>query len=364
MNNNVIKFTDPRKTHEEVREQACLWLARLDRGASAEELAQLAEWLEQDSLHVRMLINMAAMWDQAALLSELAEIFPLEDKAVALRARRKGRGGWFVAVTGLAAAMLVMGIYIGLRNSEMWPRAPLLDESFATAVGEHRQINLPDGSIVTLNTNTRAHFRFDGKSREVVLDHGEAFFTVAKDAARPFRVHAGSRVVEAVGTAFTVQHAGGQDIEVLVTEGKVNFRETATLPAVTAAAQSRTTQDAEIARDAVIPLVAGERLTIAQEIQQIQRDELQPEEVEVKLSWRMGMLVFQGDSLETVLEEVSRYTTVKLQADAAIRDIRIDGIFPAGDIDRLLIAMERNFNLDSQRIGDDEILLTARPPEE
>jgi transmembrane sensor len=86
---------------------------------------------------------------------------------------------------------------------------------------------------------------------------------------------------------------------------------------------------------------------------------LQPAEVEVKLAWRVGMLVFEGDSLETVLQEVSRYTTVKLEADESIRNIQIEGLFKAGDIDGLLIAMEKNFNVTSQRIGDDQILFTA-----
>ncbi|MDR0780103.1 MAG: hypothetical protein LBF16_05335, partial [Pseudomonadales bacterium] len=124
----------------------------------------------------------------------------------------------------------------------------------------------------------------------------------------------------------------------------------------------------------VIPLVAGERLTIPAAAPQatassiaapsIARDQLAPDEVEVKLAWRVGMLVFQGEPLETVLQEIGRYTTVKLEADAAIRDIRIEGLFRAGDIDGLLISMEKNFNVSSQRTGADQILFTARTQEE
>jgi transmembrane sensor len=189
---------------------------------------------------------------------------------------------------------------------------------------------------------------------------------VAKDEKRPFRVYAGSRVVEAVGTAFTVQHTTGKDIEVMVTEGKVNFLElaTQTSPSQPASPEApRQTIEQKAVVDNVIPLSAGEQLTIAQELQEIERDQLQPDEVEVKLAWRVGMLVFQGDTLETVLQEVGRYTTVTLEAEESIRNIQIEGLFPAGDIERLLIAMERNFNVASQRIGD-RILFTAGAEEE
>jgi transmembrane sensor len=180
-------------------------------------------------------------------------------------------------------------------------------------------------------------------------------------------VYAGSRVVEAVGTAFTVQHTTGKDIEVMVTEGKVNFLELATpaesAQSVSPEAERQTIEDKAVV-DNVIPLSAGEHLTIAQELQEIERDKLQPDEVEVKLAWRVGMLVFQGDSLEKVLQEVSRYTTVKLEADESIRNIQIEGLFRAGDIDGLMVAMEKNFNVVSQRVGDDQILFTAREEEE
>ncbi|HWK54818.1 MAG TPA: FecR domain-containing protein [Hyphomicrobiales bacterium] len=362
MNNNVIKFTDARGYREAVRDQACAWLVRIDEGASEEDMSRLVQWLEEDPLHVSMLINMAAMWDQAEILAELSEIFPLEEKSVSLRSNPRTGTSW--AFAAFAAIMLLGGVLVGWRSLDLWGYH--LDEDYETAIGERRQIDLPDGSIVTLNTNTKAHFSFDRRTRTVILDHGEGFFTVAKDKTRPFRVYAGARVVEAVGTAFTVQRNDGKQLEVLVTEGKVNLFELAGAKDESGQPEDheRLPLKQETTADSVIPLAAGERLTIAQEAQKIEREQLQPDEMEVKLAWRVGMLVFQGDSLETVLREVSRYTTVKLEADEGIRNIQIEGLFRAGDIDGLLIAMEKNFNLRSQRIGEDQIRLTAGVQEE
>ncbi len=365
MNNKIVKFQDPRKAREELREQACAWLARIDKGASPEDMDQLIQWMEEDPLHARMLINMAAMWDQTEILTELSEIFPLDVDSVSLRCKpRSNRSFAFAAVAVVSA---IGGALLGLQNLGLWNSSYKVDEVYETAVGERRQLNLPDGSIVTLNTNTRVEFSFNRNERTVFLEHGEGFFTVAKDEKRPFRVYAGSRVVEAVGTAFTVQHTSGKDIEIMVTEGKVNFLELAApaadAPTVAANAPRQTIEQKAVV-DSVIPLSAGEHLTIAQELQEIERDQLQPDEVEVKLAWRVGMLVFQGDTLQTVLQEVSRYTTVKLEAEESIRDIQIEGLFKAGDIDGLMIAMEKNFNVESQRIGEDQILFTARAKED
>ena len=365
MKNNVVRFEPPRQAQEELREQACAWLARIDKGASPQDMEQLLAWTEADPLHAKMLISMAAMWDQTAILTELSEIFPLDENSVSLRTRRHNKQSFAFAV--VATVALFAGVFLGLRHLDFWDSSYILEETYETAVGERRQLNLPDGSIVTLNTNTKVEFSFDRNERTVFLEHGEGFFTVAKDANRPFRVYAGSRVVEAVGTAFTVQHTTGKDIEVMVTEGKVNFLELATpaesAQSVSPEAERQTIEDKAVV-DNVIPLSAGEHLTIAQELQEIERDKLQPDEVEVKLAWRVGMLVFQGDSLEKVLQEVSRYTTVKLEADESIRNIQIEGLFRAGDIDGLMVAMEKNFNVVSQRVGDDQILFTAREEEE
>jgi transmembrane sensor len=363
LKNNVIKFQDTRKLLEEVREQSCNWLARIDKGASAEDMDALVRWMEQDPLHARMLMNMAAMWDQTEILTELSEIFPLDENSMSLRPGRRKRMS--VAYAAVAALVLFGGVFLGWRGVTYWNSTYELHEVYETAVGERRQLNLPDGSIITLNTNTKIEFSFNKNVRTVFLEHGEGFFTVAKDESRPFRVYAGSRVVEAVGTAFTVQHTSGKDIEVMVSEGKVNFLQLAQQPddGQPAAESGRQTLEQKAVVNDIIPLAAGEQLTIGQEQQEIARDQLLPDEVEVKLAWRVGMLVFQGDSLETVLQEVSRYTTVKLEAEESIRNIQIEGLFRAGDIDGLLIAMEKNFNLDTQRIGEDKILFSARAEE-
>ncbi|MGH7956064.1 MAG: iron-containing alcohol dehydrogenase, partial [Opitutaceae bacterium] len=76
------------------------------------------------------------------------------------------------------------------------------------------------GSVVELNVDADILVDFSPVRRAVRLVRGEAHFTVATDAARPFVVSAGGVEVRAVGTGFAV-HFAPQEIAVLVTEGQV-----------------------------------------------------------------------------------------------------------------------------------------------
>ena len=71
-------------------------------------------------------------------------------------------------------------------------------------------------------------------------------------------------------------------------------------------------------------------------------------EIEVQLSWQRGMLVFDGEPLDSVLLEIGRYTTVVFAPDDSIRNVRVGGYFRAGDIDGLLVALRESFDIDSR----------------
>ena len=84
-------------------------------------------------------------------------------------------------------------------------------------------------------------------------------------------------------------------------------------------------------------------------------------DISAQLSWRQGNLVFRGETLEDALIEINRYTSVQFEvADEHIKQERIAGLFKAGDVDGLLAALEQNFNILSQRIGNNKIRLRAK----
>lgn len=91
-----------------------------------------------------------------------------------------------------------------------------------------RLINLPDGSTVVLNKNSKLkidpHFKANGK-REVFLT-GEAYFNVTHDTKRPFIVHTGKLRTTVLGTAFNINQ-NTNTVTVTVSRGKVKVTDDA-----------------------------------------------------------------------------------------------------------------------------------------
>jgi transmembrane sensor len=86
-----------------------------------------------------------------------------------------------------------------------------------------KQVRLQDGSVVYLRKGSSlSYFRNYGKKDREVMLNGEAFFDVARDTTRPFRVVAGDADVEVLGTSFNVDETGNT-VELVVKTGLVRF---------------------------------------------------------------------------------------------------------------------------------------------
>jgi ferric-dicitrate binding protein FerR (iron transport regulator) len=126
----------------------------------------------------------------------------------------------------------------------------------ATAVGEHTSWDMPDGSLITLNTDSEVKIEYREDGRDAFLLRGEAHFDVASEPGRTFHVYVANGVVEAVGTAFNVRLRDERQVEVAVTEGVVQVRqaaaEAATLAQLPRAERQRVEDAAGDARGGVI----------------------------------------------------------------------------------------------------------------
>ena len=95
------------------------------------------------------------------------------------------------------------------------------DRIHATEAGQTRRINLTDGSVVQLNSDSRIRLTYGDVKREIQLLRGEARFSVAPDAARPFDVYASAQSFQSMGGVFDVRIAGPDHVALIVTEGDV-----------------------------------------------------------------------------------------------------------------------------------------------
>ncbi len=92
---------------------------------------------------------------------------------------------------------------------------------FVPRAGEHELV-LPDGTRVWINSDTEMRFPvpFTDGERRVEL-RGEAYFDVAHDPERPFRVTTGGMTVTALGTRFNVKHYNGEPVQATLAQGSV-----------------------------------------------------------------------------------------------------------------------------------------------
>lgn len=358
----IVGFPD----RSEVAKEAASWLIRLDadRPPTHDELNALGEWLRRSPANREELERMAALWGRMNILTELA--VPLGHASRSVESSRFAPPRWWRAglLVTSAAAMLAVAIVL-------ITRAPLTDPLletnglYATAVGQQHTTMLADGSRVMLNTNSQIKVEYGEHYRRVYLLQGEALFTVAKHAGRPFRVYAGNGLIEAVGTAFSV-HVKGAQVDVAVTEGRVSL---ATIsPPHNAVAQPSVDDSTmqslgllsagQVATIRVPPMDAeAGSASVLEEIEPIA-----PEKLAQRLAWREGVLMFSGETLEEVVKELGRYTTVSIEIpDDTIRGMRVGGRFPVGETEAMLSALETNFNLRVIRVSHNRVVLVPTP---
>lgn len=93
-----------------------------------------------------------------------------------------------------------------------------------TQIGEEYHAFLPDGSEIWLNANSQVVIpaSFNETYRDVNLQKGEAYFKVAKDKSKPFRVFASKTKIEALGTEFNVRYDNeNKDVKAFLVEGSI-----------------------------------------------------------------------------------------------------------------------------------------------
>ena len=193
---------------------------------------------------------------------------------------------------------------------------------YRTAFGEVREIELPDGSIVTLNANSVLRiprFGFGTLSREVYLE-GEAEFSVVhtKDDQK-FLVHTRDQLeVEVLGTEFIVYSRRCRDSKVVLNKGKVLLR---------------STNDTVRQQMVIKP---GDVVTIRKGVFKVK--EKQP--VQVHAAWKDHLFIFDKTALKDVAFEIEENFGVDVQIpDSLLANRELTGTYEAENADELLTAI-------------------------
>lgn len=350
---------------ESVEAQAAKWLAVLDAdNPPAEKIEEFKQWINQNEAHRQAFESLLSLWDEMNILTQTV---PPRRKAQQRKAERqvpivRSWSGGIAACLALVAVVAVTLVLVVISPPE--------SSVHVTGVGEQKKVELPDGTSVLMNTNSRVEIAYSDGLRGVKLERGEALFQIAKDPQRPFEVYAGGGTIRALGTAFTV-HLRDADVEVLVTEGVVEIEKNQPEQVVIDAKSVETTITAP-QDTAVLDVAPPQERSLAQvsagtsavfgreDFDAVELAQVELLRIEAKLAWRHGVLAFDQEPLENVVKEMARYTSLKLVIpDKALREMKVGGIFKLGDTEAMFEALHQGFDIHTARVSEDLVYLVV-----
>ncbi len=197
---------------------------------------------------------------------------------------------------------------------------------------------LSDGSEVWLNSDSELRFPVDfvGDERKVYLK-GEAYFKVAKNTGKPFRVDAGDMIIEALGTGFDVNaYRENERVQATLVEGKVKI------------------SAPDIRQECI--LTPGTQACL-------QKGKLDTRKVDVNdvIGWKEGRFVFSNMTLEEIARQLERWYDVKIDfQDVNLKADRFTGVMKRyNQLEQLVELIEETTNVKFQVNG--RKLMVYRP---
>jgi transmembrane sensor len=303
---------------------------RRDSGRwTASDQAHFEEWLRASMLNRVAFLRLELGWEDARRLQalgagiqgddppppgqwNLTPFFDVQLSTVEARSRRK-TPPWRKFALAATVLLAVASAWV------LWPAGKL----YVTPVGGISSVPMADGSKITLNTDSRVRISVTEEARRVDLKQGEAFFEVAQDSNRPFIIDVGAHRVVVLGTQFAVRRRADA-IQVTVADGRVR-----------------------------VDGVEGEALVLeAGAVAQVTTEGVSLEsmplpELEERLAWRAGVLMFRDRTLAEVVVEFNRYNVRQFViGDATLGALKIEGNFRATNFDGFARLLEEAYPVD------------------
>ncbi|MDO9106217.1 MAG: FecR family protein [Methylovulum sp.] len=307
----------PQQFRERLNREAVAWQVRLSSGAVSETShAEFAHWRQQSEAHEQAYQETAQLWQQ---LSGPLQADRKRRLVIAAQHRRNQTQRRNIGLAVAASFMLL--VLAGLFPDYL--SHPLAD--YRTHIGEQTSIQLADGSVIHLNTDTAINVSLSDKERRIELLGGEAEFDVAHDRTRPFRVSAGHTTTEALGTRFIVRYDGnGGNVTLL--QGKIR----------TAAANTSST------------LNAGQQLAF----NAVELGVVQTVDVDTAEAWRRGRLLMNFVPLKQVIAEINRYRRCQIRLlDDNLGEREVNIAIDIQHVDAWLEALQTTMPIKMDKLG-------------
>lgn len=178
--------------------------------------------------------------------------------------------------------------------------------TISTPRGGQYSITLSDGTKVFLNAASSLKYpvTFSGSQRQVALT-GEAYFEVAHNQAKPFKVSSGNQIVEVLGTHFNINsYSDTPIIKTTLIKGSVKVSAGKQTLLLKPGQQSQTIADA--AED--FKLILNKNADVSSEI-----------------AWKNGLFQFNGASIREVMQSAARWYDLDVIYEGELPAIEITG---------------------------------------
>ena len=312
---------------------------------SEEENQQLQKWIEQSPENKKQLFAEKDIWDTIGFHSnqkkyETSEELELLRKRISTNSSPKR-----IKLNRILQIAAILLITFGLGWSSQFitfsgdrqPEAVSMQEIFVPK-GQVNQVFLADGTRIWINSETRLIVPsvFD-KNERVVKLNGEAFFEVAKDKKRPFRVEVNGQQIEVLGTSFNVRaYTNSNKIETTLATGQIKLhtgRQTAILN-------------------------PGEQSLFEKDDNKLVISKVDPITYS---SWKDGRFRFQNENLIEVFKVVERWYDVEISVNEnTFKGMHFSGVIKRNkDVMHFLELLNLSVPIHYE-INSDKIQITAK----
>jgi transmembrane sensor len=349
---------------DQIQDAAALWVAEAEEGLTPVRQREFEQWQRLDPRHAAAVRDF--QWGRSVLSKmphlreELQPVipFPATHQRPGDESRARGMPGRRFMAS--CAAALVLGAIAWWA----WPASTGTQVRYACDAGGYQRVMLKDGSLLELNEKSAVLVALTPQVRQITLEAGEAHFSVARDATRPFVVAAKGVAVRAVGTAFRVRIEPSA-IDVLVTEGKV-----AVVDADSAGSPQPGAADGSPAAGShLVDVAAGEQTRIAigggrgspAAGAKPTVEKATPEKIRRALDWQEKRLFFAEVPLRDVVAQFNRRNRLQLVVnDPQLASRPVGGTFAADNVEGFVRLLENSGTVATERRSEFEIVLRPR----
>jgi len=329
-------------------------LARYFGGVCTSDEAQYVErWVAEEPARAREIALLRAAWEQAGeipfehrgplardrimdrvgLGQGMVNKRGLTDpRAPRLTLDQRPRGRWMGIAAGIAAVLVLIASWV------VWQRVPspvlaTPARDFATRPAQRLSIDLADGTRVVLGSASRLAVPADfGVHGRTVMLEGDAYFTIAHDGRRPFRVRTATTTTEDLGTSLVIRARSSDSVvEVMVVEGKVALH----------ADTSSASRGVALSRGQLGRVARSGLVSVTEAV-----------DISTLLGWMEGKLDFHKTPLAQVCEAFERWYDVRIELpDSTLRSVPVTASFSDQSVDEAFRTLAQLLGLRYERNG-------------